>query len=207
MPVDNGYATLGELKSWLDLDPVAPHKNDALYEAVVNGVSRYFDKFCRRHFYQVVEARDFEATDYYTLMLGTFNDLAVLTALTTDDDGDGVFETAWAVADFDLFPKNTKAGPELRPWREVKAIGRRFPMARIAGSRTHLVRLTGTWGWPAIPDAVKQAAKIQMSRVAKRKEAPEGILGLNQFGVLRVSSKMDPDVRDLLGPYRLRAVG
>jgi hypothetical protein len=205
----NGYIGLPELKSWLRLpgDPNDPHDDDPLFEAAVNGVSRYFDHYCRRHFYQVEGARDFEADDYYTVMLGTFSDLSELTTLTTDDDGDGVFETTWAAENFELGPSSVLSAPEERPWREVKAIGQRFPMAVTADSRMRRIRIQGTWGWPAIPDSITQATKIQCSRIIKRREAPEGILGLNQFGVLRVSNRMDPDVRDLVKPYRLRQVG
>lgn len=203
MAIVNGYVTLPELKRWLRYEePEDAQPDDELYEATATAVSRYVDNYCNRHFYQITEERDFCASDVHTIALGTFNDLVSITELSTDEDGDGVFAEVWDAADYETRPKNT-----LGPYRFIRAIGRRFPRNTAAGGRLERIRVEGVWGWPTVPEAVHQATLIQAARVAKRKEAPEGILGLNQFGVLRVSGKPDPDVRDLLGSYRIRAVG
>lgn len=211
MAIVNGYITLPELKRWLrfdaeDVDEV--HVDDELFEAAISGTSRWIDQKCKRHFFQVDEARDFWASDLYNLDLGHFNDLVSIDTLTTDDDGDGVFETSWTEGvDFELRPRNVFAGAEERPYRSVRALGRRFPVNAVAGGRIERIRMNGTWGWPAFPAGVATATKIQVARIVKRKEAPEGILGLNQFGVLRVSGRPDPDVMDAIKPYRLRSLG
>lgn len=211
MAIVHGYVTLPEVKAWMSADPedwTGANPKDDLYEAAINAVSRYIDKKCKRHFFQVTEARDLQADDLYNLALPHFHDLVDVTTFTTDEDGDGVFETTWIEnTDFELRPKAIKAAPEEKPYRSVRAIGRTFPINVVAGGRLERIRINGVWGWPDIPDAITQATKIQVARVIKRKEAPEGILGLNQFGVLRVSGKPDPDVMDLIGPYRLRSVG
>lgn len=211
MAIVNGYITLPELKVWLRFDPDevnAPHPDDDLFEAAITGVSRWIDTKCKRHFYQVDEPRDFAASDLYNLNLGHFNDLVSIDTLTTDEDGDGVFETTWIEGtDFELRPKNVMAGAEEKPYRLVRALGRRFPVNITAGGRIERIRMSGTWGWPAFPAGVVTGTKIQVARVVKRKEAPEGIVGLNQFGVVRVSGKPDPDVMDAIKPYRLRSLG
>lgn len=207
MPIVNGYVTQSEMKAWLGLDPEEPHDElDDLIDDVVNAVSRYFDEICLRTFYQVIEARVFDPVDRYTIALGTYNDLVSVTELATDEDGDGTYEEVWDETEYELGPAPGSAS-EPRPYRFVDAIGRRFPLVCIKGERKHRTRIMGTWGWPQFPDGLVQATKIQGARVLKRKEAPEGILGLNQFGVLRVAGKPDPDVMDLVRPYRLRTVG
>jgi hypothetical protein len=62
--------------------------------------------------------------------------------------------------------------------------------------------VTAKWGWPAVPDPVVQAQKLLASRLWKRKDSPEGVLGNDQWGVIRVS-RVDPDVMALLDPYVL----
>jgi hypothetical protein len=207
----NGYITLPELKRWLRFDPDelnTPHPDDDLFEAAINGTCRWIDQKCKRHFYQLVEVRDFEATDLYNLALGQFNDLVSVTALTTDDDGDGVYETAWTVGtDFELRPRNVMASSEKKPYRSVRALGRQFPVNVLAGGRLERIRISGTWGWPEFPDGIVSASKLQAARIVKRKEAPEGVLGLGAFGVTVRMGRNDPDVMAAIAPYRLRSLG
>lgn len=64
------------------------------------------------------------------------------------------------------------------------------------------VRVTAKWGWPAVPDDVRQACLIQASRLFRRKDSPEGVMGGSEWGVVRVS-RVDPDAKALLDPYCL----
>lgn len=204
MPIVNGYATRDELKEWVRLDPTDSDFDDLLDKAI-NASSRGIDKWTRRHYYQVDEPRRFAAIDACRVWFGSFNDLVSVTALATDDDGDGVFETVWTAADYELQPVNPNAAPEPKPYRRVKAVGDlSFPVARRG--RRHRVELDGMWGWPAIPDAIIEGTLLQSARLFKRREAPEGVVGLNMFGTVRMG-QIDGDVKKLVKPYRLRAVG
>lgn len=208
MVITNGYCTQLELKQWLNADdPALLDDLDDLIDAAINAVSRYFDRKCKRHFYMTEQARVFAATGAYILAFGHFEDLTTVTPVTvkTDDDGDGVFETTWLDSEYQLRPPNVVATSE--PYRALRGVQKRFPVNITVGGRAERIEVTGTWGWPVVPDGIHQATKIQAARIVKRREAPEGILGLNQFGVLRVSGRMDPDVRDLISPYRLRSLG
>jgi hypothetical protein len=64
------------------------------------------------------------------------------------------------------------------------------------------VVVTARWGWPSVPDPVVQAQKLLASRLWKRKDSPEGVLGNDAWGLIRVS-RIDPDVMALLDPYVL----
>ncbi|MFC7380889.1 phage head-tail connector protein [Sphaerisporangium rhizosphaerae] len=68
------------------------------------------------------------------------------------------------------------------------------------------VRVTAVWGWPAVPDSVKQAALLQAMRLYKRKDSPDGTAGSAEWGIIRVSH-IDPDVKALIEPYRLSGFG
>jgi hypothetical protein len=66
-----------------------------------------------------------------------------------------------------------------------------------------LVRITATWGFPAIPIAIKQAAIIQSSRLYKRLDSPLGVAGFGDMGAIRVGRYLDPDVEQLVMPFKI----
>lgn len=74
------------------------------------------------------------------------------------------------------------------------------------GSVTSRVRVTARFGWPAVPADIAEAALIQASRLYKRKDSPEGIIGSAEWGV-RNLSRRDPDVWALIEPFLLTGFG
>ncbi len=205
MAISNGYATLAEFKAWNEIDAAT---NDADAERAVESASRWIDSFCGRAFWQTPApvARLFQPCSSKLIELGLYNDLVSVTALATDEGGDGIFETAWAASDYQLLPVHTSSAPEALPYTEILAVaGRRFPSA--GAGRVGRVQVTGTWGWPAVPTSVKQACLIQSARLYKRRNSPEGVTGFgSDFGAIRLSARPDPDAVDLIKRYRLRPV-
>jgi hypothetical protein len=64
------------------------------------------------------------------------------------------------------------------------------------------------FGWPSVPIAIKQATIIQASRIFKRLDSPLGVAGFGDLGAIRVTRDLDPDVAQLVMPYkRMRNVG
>jgi len=63
------------------------------------------------------------------------------------------------------------------------------------------VEVTAKWGWPAVPDTVKQAALMLASRLYGRKASPMGVIGVGDFGPVRIS-RSDPDIAFLLMDYK-----
>jgi hypothetical protein len=49
---------------------------------------------------------------------------------------------------------------------------------------------------------VTQAAIIQASRIFKRLDSPLGVAGFGDMGAIRVGRGLDPDVAQLVEPYR-----
>jgi hypothetical protein len=72
---------------------------------------------------------------------------------------------------------------------------------RSLTSSVEEITVTGTWGWPQLPAAVKQACRLQVARVFKRQDSPLGVAGFGEFGVVRVT-QLDPDVKAMLAAYR-----
>ncbi|MFG2699534.1 head-tail connector protein [Streptomyces sp. NPDC048386] len=73
-------------------------------------------------------------------------------------------------------------------------------------SSTTRIRITAQFGWPTVPDDVTEAALIQASRLFKRKDSPEGVMGSAEWGVVRLSRR-DPDVWNLIEPFVLSGFG
>jgi len=193
--VVNGYITVPELKDWVALNDTV---DDIKIERAITAASRAIDNHCERRFWQFTGARLFDTCDQWILDI---DDLVSVTTLKTDAAGDGTYETTWAVGDYQLLPLNPAAAPELRPYDKILAVaGQTFPSPTGRG-RVGLVEITGVWGWPAIPEAVSQACKLIATRLLKRKESPEGVSGFDEFGVIRISTRDDPDAVRLLNPY------
>jgi len=198
MAISDGYATLADVKAALRITDTV---DDSLLEISIEAASREIDGFCERVFTQSTATRIYRPTDAFTVDL---DDLQTVTTLKTDTDGDGVFDTTWSTADYQLNPLNGIAGGITTPYTTLKAVGSYlFPIyePRNVNSQEASVQIAGVWGWPSIPTAVKQACIILSMRQFKRYDSPTGVMGFGDLGVMRVG-RVDPDVEKLLMPFR-----
>lgn len=195
------YASLDELKQQIGITGGA---DDTLLAIVNESVSRTIDGYCGRRFYAdgSAVARVFRADDLCVLDVQDFYDDASL-IIATDDNADGIFETAWVASDYQLEPLNAEALG--RPWRHLVAVDvRRWP---VGGPRAR-VEVTAKWGWAEVPPQVKEATLIQAARVFARAQSPLGVAGNAEFGAIRMlASRLDPDVQVLLDEGGLRLGG
>ena len=193
------YLTPEEARRWTGLSDTADQTGDL--EETITAVSAMIDAYCQRNFGQSESgARQFAASNTTLLRLGPFNDLVSVSAVKTDTTGDGSFDTT--ITDYVLEPHNT-AGPETRPYTALRRVDGSWPVATVANARQALIEVTGVWGWPSVPAAVKGACRIQVARVFKRTDSPLGVAGFGEFGAIRISSRLDPDVQQMLDPYRI----
>jgi hypothetical protein len=194
------YASVDDFKTWIP-GGLNDTRDDSVFTKVLTVASRSIDKYCNTHFWKtaVGTTRVFDACDPHWLRI---NDAAAVTGVATDKNADGVYEVVWTAADFQLLPLNRDAGPETEPITVVSAIGSlTFPQT-TSGKRVGLVQVTGTWGWPAVPEAVIEATSLVANRLRKRAGSPEGVAGFDEFGTIRISPREDPDAVRLLTPYR-----
>jgi hypothetical protein len=195
MAITNGYITLAELKRRMDLS-IGSTANDADMEATITAVSRLIDQQTHRRFYTT----DSDETRYYTadernyLMPG--DDIISITALYTDNDGNRTYEYTWAATDYDLCPVNAALDGEPYTWLETAPNG-----DYVFPSTPRGVKVVGKFGYSATtPALVKEACLLQCQRVWKRRDAPFGVTGPNEFGQQTVITRLDPDVVVLLEP-------
>jgi hypothetical protein len=64
------------------------------------------------------------------------------------------------------------------------------------------IRVTAKWGWPETPAEIELATRLQAARLYRRKDSPQGVIAIPEFGGIRVS-RFDPDVRALLAPFMI----
>lgn len=208
MSITNGYATLEQFKARYFPAGVADTTDDTVIENVIEAVSRLFDHFCGRRFFVNVS----DEIRYYTAEFADIlfcDDIASLTSLATDEDGDRVYETTWAATDYDLMPHNAALDGRSYGWIEPALNGNyAFPVGIARG-----VKLVGKFGTVNVSasnatlDAINEACLLQAIRLFKRKDAPFGIAGGPEVGQLMTISKLDPDVMLLLQPFRKMTVG
>lgn len=192
MAITNGYATLAEVKSVLRL---TDNVDDTLLENAIEGASRRIDGYCGTFFYQTSNVINLYPVNEYKV---TFPDAATITYIKTDDDGDGTYEDTWVNGvDYQLEPLDRAL--QNRPIRQASAIGSKtFPLFYVPDLPG--VQVSATWGWPSIPDDVREACVLLSIRGFARYNAALGVVGFNDMAI-QVRA-IDPDVRDLLSPYR-----
>jgi len=194
MAITNGYATLSETKAALR---ITDSVDDSLLEMAIESASRLIDGYTYRYFYNAGTAtRDFVASDSYLTII---DDLISLSELKTTDEIGSEYVT-WGSADYQLRPVNGKQDGLNVPYTSILSTD--DLLFNILGEQA-LVRVTGVWGWSAVPIAIKQATIIQSSRIYKRLDSPLGVAGFGDLGAIRVGRALDPDVEQLVMPYRI----
>jgi hypothetical protein len=199
MAITNGYCTLAQVKAALR---ITDSTDDTLIEGSIEAASRLIDGYTARNFYQSgTVARLFTAPDP---LYCPVDDLAG-TAITiqTSTQADGVFDVTFAITDYQLEPLNGVLDGIVFPYSRIRAVGDyAFPVLSAALGEQALVKVTGVYGWPAVPDAIEQATILQAARHFKRYDSPLGVAGFGDFGVVRVSRFLDADVQMLVDPYK-----
>jgi len=189
------YCTLAQVKGALRITDAI---DDGLLNTAISAASRFVDGYCDRSF--AVAAA---GTALY-IPTGRMDDLAVddltsITSILIDEDLDESFSTTLREIDFQLLPVNARSGGLVFPFMRVRPQEDGYwPTAY--GRAT--VKVVGNFGWPAVPDAVREATILQSSRLFTRLDSPLGIAGFGDMGAMRVSFRGDPDVSMLLDPYR-----
>jgi hypothetical protein len=196
MAITNGYATLAEVKASLRI-PSSDTIDDTLLETAIESASRMIDGYTARTFSNAGTAvRNFAATDDLNLIID--DAISVSEVASTDEIGDTY--TIWKVTDYQLEPVNSRSDGLYMPYTGIRAVN---DYAWPVVDQQALVRITGVWGFPAIPIAIKQATIIQASRLFKRLDSPLGVAGFGDMGAIRVGRYLDPDVEQLAMPFRI----
>lgn len=195
------YATPQMVKSRVGI-LATDTSSDYELQGACYAASRWVENACSRIFWRGTDTRVFDNhEDPFVLELGPFNDLVSVTSIKTDNDGDGVFETTMNTTDYQLWPTNN-TGPETRPYTKVHRLGGFWPITYWPTTRPERIQITGVFGWPAVPWAITEAAKIKAAEFFKMKDAPLGVANVGDFGQQFSPASHAQNAMDLIEPYR-----
>jgi hypothetical protein len=195
MAITNGYATLAQVKSALRIQDAI---DDSILEMAVESASRAIDGHAARYFYSSGTAtRLYAADDSFIVQTDDISGTAI--TLQTSASGDGVFDTTWSPIDYQLEPLNGNVDGLAVPFTRIRAVENYLFPVEVEQA---LVKVTAVFGWASVPIAITQATIIQASRIYKRLESPLGVAGFGDLGAISVTRDLDPDVAQLVAPYR-----
>jgi hypothetical protein len=199
------YCSKEELKSRLQID-ATDTSDDYEMQLAIQSVTDWITTYCGRHFYRVTEARTYRSDNVWNL-----DDLVTATSVDLDYDGDGVYEVHWTEnVNFQLYryPNNYNAhdGGVARPNNYLQVTngttsnpgGQWLPWIWPFTPQNR-IKITGIWGWPDVPPNVTMAALILAADLFKAKDAPWGVAGIGELGMVKVQS--NPWVVELLRGY------
>lgn len=188
------YVTVDELAAYQRIDD---DLDDVQLARAVEAASRAVDDHCNRQFGQVATATTRRYTATWNARRGRW---VVAVDDLVDDTGITVQLPAGQVDSYDLEPVNAVADGLAYTRLSIGCDSTYQP----TGADDELT-VTALWGWPTVPVAVAEAAMLQASRFASRRESPYGVAGSPQLGSeMRLLSRVDPDVGVSLRRYRRR---
>jgi hypothetical protein len=193
------YCSIEELKSRLAIPDTG---DDFELQLAAESASREIDQICGRYFWQAADTRVYMPDSIYRQ---TTDDIVSVTSLKVDFDGDGTYETTWTQnVDYRLEAGigqyNTTAKGEPWPYTGYTVLQASKPIPFVwPWSNPTRIQIQGVFGWPAVPSAVKQATLIMASDLLRRKDAPFGVAGFSEFGVVRIQQQ--PIILQLLRRY------
>jgi len=211
MSVSDAYTTPQEYRALIGKDDTS---DDLELATDLRATARYIDRKLGRFF----TSESATSRDYLTTFSGVVNpeaenpfrtargarqldidDLVSLTSCLVDLDGDGTPETTYTSGtDFQLWPLNAARGPEPRPY--VALVVPPWPQSQLPFPPYRLVRITGTWGWPAVPPAINRA-NAHLTAIL-RMEGPRSSRSISADGeILEANPQAQSIVRELMGTY------
>ena len=195
------YVGLEEMKGRLGITDTS---QDYEIQTSIAASAGWVNSYTGRHFNRVTETRTYQPDNIYELDI---DDVVPGSAITVsvDQDGDGVYEQAWTqgtdyVLKLGRGRYNVNASGEARPYRKLQVAGS-GKLLPFTWPLTHLdrVQIATTWGWTAVPWQVTEANRILAADLFKLKDAPFGVAGVSDIGLVRIQS--NPWLVEMLRPY------
>lgn len=193
------YTTVEALKAARELS--GTNFADGQIPGVITAASRVIDEMCG-HLRRFWLDDDNTSIRYYTPSRTDtieIDDIADIQQVATDLNGDGTFEQTWAATDYTADPLNAVA--DERPYERLI---RTWNSTFYFPCRVKSVRITGQFGWSAVPADITLATEILAVRYLLRaREAPGGIItvgGPVEGSMMRLA-RTDPDLPGLLDRF------
>lgn len=190
-------------QEYLDYESSGAQTGDGVIQAAIGAASRLVEAHTGRIFSTTTSTLHYSPCAESPWVIDV-DDISTTGSLVvkTDTGMDGSYSTTLAITtNFVLEPVNQSFGG-LTGWPYTRIRGRSmltFPI-RYYPWQPETVQVHAVFGWPAVPDPVKQATKILAAQYVKLGDSPLGVAGFGDFGAVRV--REIPQVAALLAPYR-----
>jgi len=202
MAVVDAYASVAEYRGAIDKSDTT---DDTEILTDLTAISRWIDQRFGRFWTQDTgDVSRTYRTHAFTDDLLDIDDLVSVTSIKIDENNNGLFtdETALVAGDYELLPLNAGAGSEPRPYRHIHLTPNG---TKVQFPASTLVQVTGRWGWPAIPGAIKRAT-IHLTAIL-RLETPRAEARVSELGqLIQLSPQARYIVEDLARAYSDRYV-
>jgi hypothetical protein len=199
--VVNGYTTAAAVQNALGLGTAVLTPDTAEIEDAITAVSRVIDDYTGRFFYSTAGTVLMTATEpLYAELPG---DWSSITSITIDDLNSGTPSIVLnSPRDYRL-----KSNKDFVGWPYTGIQITSFGSYTLPVGITEGLKIIGQRGWSQVPAAVSQAAILQTVRVHARRAVPFGVAGSPDGGIVRLLSRLDPDVELMLRPYVATPLG
>ena len=195
MAIVNGYVSRNDVKNALGLGTAAMTPEVDEIDQVVNSVSRAIDDACGRFFYSAAGTVLYTAEDFLYLPI---DDFSAITAVVIDEQNTGTPNVTLTTGT-DYRPEGTSAIPGF-PYTAIRITS--FGTKTLPVGVTEGVSVRGTRGFAAVPQPIVAATLLQCVRTHARRNSPYGVAGSPDGGIIRLLSRLDPDVELMIRPYR-----
>ena len=186
------YCTLDEVKDELH---ITSDDHDYKLLSSIMQAQKFIDNYTKRTFAAgtagTVKYYDGSASPLF------IDDCVTITEIALDEDGDATYEETMDSSDYHLMPHNTNP----KTWIQLSS---NSDYGSFASGILKGVKITGTWGYDTtIPEDVRKACIIQICHWFQRGKTGYGSFAGNaDVGLLVPEKGLDPDVKQILEPYR-----
>ena len=185
---------VAQIADWLGWEASRRTAEQDRLTRIAETASGLIERKCGRSFGSVTETRSFDV-NYRTDEIH-IGDIASASLVEVRRFVGGDYSPL-AQADYELY-----AAEPGRPARWIRRTDR-YPFP--AGGNGAL-RITGTWGWAAVPPDIQQAVVMEASRLILRQQSPQGDMNEFQGGDYDMRSNYDPDILDIVDNYKVAVI-
>lgn len=194
------YALLEDVKDALR---ISDDHDDVVLAGVIESASRAIDRYCDRYFGQTgTQAAPVQKLYRARSGVVLIDDLVTLTDVEVEYAGFAETFTSLGATSVIKQPVNAGTMTPPHPYTVLSA-----KPSTVLPPMPGWVRVSGVWGWPSVPQQIRDACVLQSVRLFKSRDVPLGVMGGNDMmGAIRLPGGLHPDARILCEPFRRRAI-
>lgn len=191
------YALLDDVKDALRISDT---DDDVTLAGIIESASRAIDQYCDRFFGQTGTVAAPVSRLYRSINRQVqIDDLVTLTDVEVEYTG--YAETFTSLGAASVIKQPVNAATMVPPWPYTVLLAK--PSA-VLPTPPGWVRVSGVWGWPAVPQQIRDACVLQSARLFKSRDIPLGYAsGGDGMGTIVIpGAGLHADARALCDPFR-----